>query len=498
MNQTGTPGPNRRQSIVAVGALTSAAVCLSACQSPRGPTVERTSSTLRVGISIGQMAAADPQNGVRQVAQNQSVEALVRIGDDGRPNPSLAQSWEFGPGGRSLKVHLRPHVTFHDGSPVTAATVSGLLQRGLSNFMGDAFEDIERIEAPGENEIDIALRHHSPFVLEALDIQMRSLGPNPAGTGPFEPAGPTSPTDLVANSHYYLGRPIVDRIVVSTYPTVRAAWAEMLRDHLDMLYDVGTDALDSFERSNKISVFTYVRPYQYALVFNTKNAVFRSPQVRRALTEAIDRGSLVREALNGHGIPSSGPIWPHHWAIGPAPDRRTFDPGAAAKILATRQLHFTCLVPPDYERLALTLKRQLQAVNVTMDVQELPPDRIIDAMARHEFDSVLTDLISGPSLFRPFRWWHSGTANPAGFSSPAVDAGLDRIRHATSDDEYRSGVAAFQRAMIADPPAIFLAWSERARAVSKRFAVPDAEPGRDILSTLRFWKPAADEHTSRN
>ena len=54
--------------------------------------------------------------------------------------------------------------------------------------------------------------------------------------------------------------------------------------------------------------------------------------------------------------------------------------------------------------------------------------------------------------------------------------------------------------MIDDPPAIFLAWSERARAVSKRFVVPDAEPGRDILSTLRFWKPAEDAaaRSSRN
>ena len=456
-------------------------------------------ATLRVGISIGQMAAADPQNGVRQVTQNQSVEALVRIGDDGRPNPLLAESWEYGPDGRSLRVHLRPHVTFHDGSPVTAATVADLLKRGLSNFMGDAFEDVEQISASGTNDVDITLRHHSPFVLEALDIQQRSYGQSPAGTGPFEPAGPTSPAELVANGRYYLGRPIVDRIVVSTYPTVRAAWAEMLRDHLDMLYDVGTDALDSFEHSSKISVFTYVRPYQYVLVFNTKKSTFRSARVRQALSEAIDRGALVREALNGHGVPSTGPIWPHHWALGSHVDTFTFDPVKAASVLGQSGLRFTCLVPPDYERLALTVRRQLAAVNVSMEVREVPPDRIFAAMGQNEFDAVLFDVISGPSLFRPYRWWHSGTASPAGFSSPNVDAALDEIRHSASDNEYRSGVESFQRAMIADPPAIFLAWSERARAVSKRFVVPNAEPGRDILSTLRFWTAVTDASpSSRN
>ncbi len=52
------------------------------------------------------------------------------------------------------------------------------------------------------------------------------------------------------------------------------------------------------------------------------------------------------------------------------------------------------------------------------------------------------------------------------------------IRHSASDDEYRSGVAAFQRAMMAKTRrAYFSAWSERARAVSKRFLVPDARAG---------------------
>jgi hypothetical protein len=51
-----------------------------------------------------------------------------------------------------------------------------------------------------------------------------------------------------------------------------------------------------------------------------------------------------------------------------------------------------------------------------------------------------------------------------------------------------------------DPPALFLAWSVRARAVSRRFIVPAAEPGRDVLSTLRLWKPSSTGHqqASRN
>src|SRR4051812_30163349 len=463
-----------------------------ACRSSSPSNVATGSATLRIGVSTGQMATANPQNGVRQVAQNQSVEALVRIGDDGRPVPWLAKGWDFAADGRSLTVHLRPNVTFHDGSPVTAAAVAAFLQRVLPEFMGRAFEDVQHISASGPDDLEIALRHQSPFVLDALDIPLKSMGANQAGTGPFEPAGTEAPSELRANNRYYLGRPIVDRISVNSYPTVRSAWAELLRDHLDMLYDVGTDALDSFERSNKIAVYTYVRPYQYAIIFNTKGATFRSARIRQAIDQAIDRDLIVREALNGHSVASSGPIWPHHWALGSAAKRQMFQPQVAARTLANERLHFTCLVPADYERLALIVKRQLQAVGVSMDVKEVRPDEIYAAMARRDFEAVLFDVVSGPCTFRPFRWWYSGPKTPVGFSSQAVDASMDQIRHSASDDEYRAGVAAFQRATAEDPPAVFLAWSERARAVSKRFVVPNAEPGRDILSTLRFWKPAAD------
>jgi len=58
-------------------------------------------------------------------------------------------------------------------------------------------------------------------------------------------------------------------------------------------------------------------------------------------------------------------------------------------------------------------------------------------------------------------------------------------------------VAAFQRAMVASPPAIFLAWSERARAVSGRFDVHE-EPGRDILNTIRQWRRAEAVSAAHN
>src|SRR4051812_43521135 len=130
MTQAPTEARSRRQSVFAISALASVALCVTGCGPPDGSGAA-SSVTLRVGVSVGQMAAANPQAGVRQVAQNQSLEALVNIGDDGRPTAWLAHRWESSPDGRTLRLFLRPDVKFHDGSEVTASTVAEVLERLL-------------------------------------------------------------------------------------------------------------------------------------------------------------------------------------------------------------------------------------------------------------------------------------------------------------------------------------------------------------------------------
>ena len=124
----------------------------------------------------------------------------------------------------------------------------------------------------------------------------------------------------------------------------------------------------------------------------------------------------------------------------------------------------TCLTPaiPPFEHLALVVKQQLAAVGVDLVIEEIAPDRLGQTLASHEFEAVLVDALSGWSVYRSSRWWYSKSPqNLTGFSSPAVDAALDQVRHAASDDDYRAGVAAFQQAVADDPPAIFLAWGDR-------------------------------------
>jgi peptide/nickel transport system substrate-binding protein len=444
------------------------------------------------------------------LVQNLSVESLARLGEDGRVEPSLAQGWELAKDGRTLVVRLREGVMFHDGSPLNPTSVAAVLPDALRTTMGPVFADVERVRASGENSVEIRFTRPSPLALESLEVEIKKQGPAIIATGPFM-VSPEANVELKANTAYYLGPPQIDRVRIETFPALRTAWAEMLRDRLDMVYEVGPDALDLLESSRTLAVFNFTRRYQYLIALNTASPQLRSSTTRRALNLAVDRGQLVRHALNGHGIASSGPFWPGYWALGADASTFEFDPRTAAEMLATHRatrsrnrsdtLTFTCLVLSDtvYERIALEVKRQLELVGVDMRVQEVAPDQLFEATKSRNYDAVLVEGVSGPTLLRIYQLWHSGgVVNPGSFGNAHIDTALDLVRDAQDELTFRESVAELQRVFSHDPPAIFLAWSVRARAVSRRFMVPAAEPGRDILSTLRLWKPADGRQGSQN
>ena len=483
-----------RMSIAA--AMAAISVC---CRNSPSGIEQPQATTLRVGLSSGIAAVANQNNGIRQLTQNITAEGLGRVAEDGRLEPQLADTWVLRDGGRELAVKLKPNVRFQDGSPADAPTLAALLPGAIRNFVGSMADDIESIRASDATTLVVRYRRPEPVLIEALEIMIRKT--DGVSTGPFMTT-PGSATDLIANPSYHLGRPRIQRIAINTFPSVRSAWAELLRNNIDMLYEVGSDALDSLENSTNVGVFTFTRRYQYALVLNGASPALRRKRVRQALNMAVDRAQLVRRALNGHGVPSSGPVWPKHWAIAGSSAQPEFNPALAAKLLQGLNVRFTCIMASDplYERIALELKRQLEAVGAEMDVKSMSPDELYKAQRDRHYDAALTEPISGPTFLRLYIMWHStGALNTSGRGNATIDAALDRVRNATTEEQYRSAAPGVQVAFNEDPGAIFLAWSERARAVSRRFAVPAPEPGADVLRTLRLWTPRNDDRlASRN
>lgn len=433
------------------------------------------------------------------VAQIITHEGLANVAPDGRPVPWLAESWSPSDDGLRWKFTLRSGATFHDGTQVTAQVVRDALAQELPKNLGPSFDNIIAMEATSPTDLVFTLRHRSTLLPEALALNV-PIHPrdSASGTGPFYAVGRQGDAmEFRANERYYGGKPSIDRVVLQPYPSVRAAWAEMLRGRVDMLYEVGADALDLVRPAIETKLFTFQRSYSYVIVFNVRKPNLKSAATRQALNAAINREELVLSAMDGHGRPADGPTWPQHWANDRNLPRFRYEPANLAR--SGESLVFTCLYSdPVLERIALLVQQQLQAAGVNMRLELISVPEGMKRAEAGEFDAWLVDM-GVPNFFRQSLFWHSGSAYNLGhYASSLVDAALGSIEQARDDAEYKAGVASFQRAMIDDPPGLFVAWSERARVVSRRFEV-HVEPGRDIFTTLRLWRPTASPQVaSRN
>jgi peptide/nickel transport system substrate-binding protein len=471
---------------------------------------------LTIGVPEGVVEGTEL--GMRRLATMLSVESLSQLSDDGRPVPQLAESWWWEGDGLRLNINLRPGIQFHDGTPLTATLAAKILEdavgRRSNRALFTSFEDVKSIRAAGERRVVVELSAPSAFLPDDLEVPIQH-GTAVDGTGPYRVIKQDS-NELILEGypHYYLGTPRISRITAKPFDTLRTAWTSLLRGDVDMITDVPPDAV-AFIQNEEVRVVSYGRRYQYLVALNLRKRPFDSPLVRRALNAAIDRQALIQHALQGHGVPSTGPLWPKHWAYNNAIASYRFDPGLATSLLNSAGLHadkksvgpqsrfrFTCLIPENFsvlERVALEVQKQLYDVGVDMQFEVVPSTEFDTRVREGRFDAMLIDSISGPTVGRSYMFWRSarrfpGGLNFFGYENLEAERLFDVMRTSTNEIAIRSSFSRLQETLIDDPPAIFLAWNERSRAVRRDFQIvqdPARDPADPIYSMWR-WTAAPE------
>ena len=481
---------------------------VSGCTSAT-PTEGAGRNILTIGAPEGLMADLGPQNLVAFL----TVEGLTQLNGNGRAIPRLAEGWSWERDGRSLRILLRPDVTLHDGTPLTAPLAADLLREAVARpsnqTLYTALRDISSISAEGERDLVVTLSQPSAFLPEDLELPL-AVGPERIGTGPYRVVKREGSEIVMRRfERYYDGIPHIEQVVVRPFGTMRTAWASLLRREVDMVTHVPPDAIQ-FLQNEDVDVVTFPRRYQYLVAFNSRRPPFNSAGVRRALNYAVNRQALIEDVLQGRGNPSTGPLWPRHWAYDTSIASFGFDPNLAMSLLndagfgldvrhagrPRSRFRFTCLVPADYsliERVGLTVQKQLYNIGVDMQFEVVSIKEFDSRIRDGRFEAILIDMLSGPSFGRSYLFWASTTRfkglNVFGYENPEAERLWGILRTSTNDAAIRSATSNLQRVLLADPPALFLAWDERSRAIRRDFQVV-RDPDRDPVSTISRWTTA--------
>ena len=404
---------------------------LVACTSPDAP--PPAAATLTIGVvARGDLLVED--RSVNEIVLELTTERLINTASDGRAEPGLATDFTISEDGLDVTLHLRPGVTFHDGEMLAAEGVREFLDTTRRDPVAlqqyPTLRDIRTIQVVDQSAVRVQFDHPARFQLDGLKLRLeRQVDGRPVGTGPFRVETQTAErVVLVPHPDYHLGTSAISRIEIRPFPTLRAAWASMLRGEVDFLFQVPIGSRDFVEAESGVELFRTDSPYAHMIGLNAGGPKFRDRRVRQALNYAIDRRAVSEQAFGGEGTlgrresgrptgctAASSRVYPYDPLRADELLREAgyskSDQSADAQRRLPSRLHFTCLVLREGDELqeltALVVQRQLSELGVDMELEATDIRGMQQRVQVGEYDAVLRPQLTGRVLSRLYTFWHS-------------------------------------------------------------------------------------------
>lgn len=257
-------------------------------------------------------------------------ESLLYLDPERQLQPWLAEEWEVGEEGTSYTFTLRQDVMFHDGEPFNAEAVKWNFDRIVDpNFVAGgslaALAGYTGSEVVDEYTVAVSFEDsYAPFLTYAAGATLAMVSPAAAqelgdqfgtqivASGPFKVESYTANDNatIVRNDEYnrtapwsdHEGPPYLDRIVFQFIPESSTRVTTLETGESNLITAVPPQDLSRIEESDDFSVTKI--PWvglPRILMLNTQLAPTDDVNVRRAVSLAIDRQSLVDTVFAGTG-----------------------------------------------------------------------------------------------------------------------------------------------------------------------------------------------------
>jgi peptide/nickel transport system substrate-binding protein len=404
--------------------------------------------------------------------------------------PGLATAWTV-INDDTWEFQLRPGVTFSDGTPFGPADVIASVRHvaGITNSPSSFkpyIAGIKDIEVVGPDRIRIVTNGPRPLLpndLSRIAIISHSMADAPSsafdagqaiGTGPFRLLDwtPGASIDLAPNPHYWGGAPgwqhvrirfmaddgtrvaallagdvdVIDAVPPELVATLQAKHGmqtvgmpgnRMIYLHIDSARDVSPDVRDTADRP---------------MMHNP----LRDARVRQAMSEAIDRATLVARIMSGQGVPAGQYVPEGYPGYDPRIPIPKYEPKDARWLLAAAGYPdgFSLTVHGPTDRytnagaLLQAIAQEFSRIGIITQVNLQPGAVYFSRASKLEFSVIMggaaVETGEASSVLYPLMATYNpvtgaGTGNRGRWSDPRFDALLDEALH-TLDTNKRNAL----------------------------------------------------------
>ena len=447
-------------------------------------------------------------------------DRLANIGDslnilnDKGFTPRLADHWTWSADSLSIAFHINPAAKWHDGLPVRSNdvrfTIASTKDSSLGSPVTALITNIDSVSTPDSATAVYWFHARSPQQFYDAVYQLpimpehvwKNIPPagwrasdaakNPVGSGQYRFLRwiPRTAVELVADTTNYRGAPKLSRLIWSIAPDFNTALTRFLTGETDFFEQLRPENLPEVAKHPELRTKQY-HALQYLFAqFNLRDPanharphpIFGNRELRRALTMATDRATLVRSVYDSLALPALGPTVRAYPTTDPNLPQIPFDLPRARQILDSlgwrvrtsdsvrsrngRPLKFTLSVPSSSKvrvRLAVLLQEQFRQAGVKMDVEQLDFPVLVEKNRKRTFDATIGQWSTQPSPGAVLGSWGIGGSrassgnNYGSYENPLFDAYVDSALASFDPAKRKAYFTTAYDAIIQDAPAIWLA-----------------------------------------
>jgi peptide/nickel transport system substrate-binding protein len=448
--------------------------------------------------------------------------------------PALARSWEWSPDHKTLTFHLREDARWSDGVPVTADDVRWTWQAEVSPEVGWAYSSMKAEIADVEVVDPHTARFHFKrvYAKQMLDVNEAGVLPRHAWgklpfsqwrqggewfkqhlvvDGPFniESWKPQQEIVLRRNPGYFdPPRPYLERAVMRIIPDQASILAQLDGGDLDYTPAISPGDAARVTANPRLRLLAYWYRTWVGVAWNGKRQPFSDPEVRRALSMALDRQAIVETVWHQFGRVCDSPVlasvWAHDRSLRPLP----YDPSEARRILAAKgftpgpdgvlrrggkPLEFEIMTNNGNQQRVnalVMIQEQLRRIGVRARPRQVEFNTMYAQVGAGNFDATLIGANADTSLDLSANF-HSreigvGGTNFARYSNPEVDRLIDHSMSLPDVALAKPDLDRIQEILVRDQPYTFLWESQRLSAFDRR--LHGVQPSALFsLYTLKDW-----------
>jgi peptide/nickel transport system substrate-binding protein len=424
----------------------------------------------------------------------------LQASDELRGN--LAESWEYSADRSQLLITLREGVESAAGNPLTAEDVVWSMNRAreLSSIVRFLTESVALFDKAGMFEaVDdrtVAVNVLTPTALDMAvftwpqmtimdsetvkanataedPLAKEWLKTNLANYGPWqvETFTPGSEVVYAPNPNFWDAdnRGNIDKLVYRAVPDAATRLQLLEAGTADYAEKLAFDQYAQVEERGATQLINCASPNRDTLMLNQAFEPFADVEVRKAISQAIDREALVQGVYSGFANPAETGISQVYWS--PGDDAETFehDPEAAKDALAkagVTNLAFDLLASPTRpgahsQSLAVQIQSMLEQVGVTANIRVVPgATEFSNDFFAKKFEGVL--YTEPPAVGDPFYSANlynttESFQNTFGYDNPEYDRLAKEIQTTEPGEERDELIREISDLMVETVPQAYLA-----------------------------------------